>query len=205
MTMDFDEPILALREVLDLLLVGRGFVEGLKERGILASRIQAGRGGAGHQAKRTYSLRDLLKVEAVSRLVEIGMMPSVMGPIVKEGGNIDAAIEAWGRKPGAKTIRPIVIMARDTYSEEECSIAKLSGQMRELGQEAYAVFDPEALIAKWTRRIAVYLDGRNSGVPKKELLVKTLDGFDPDARFVVTQPFVTAAPAGKRRPKQKRG
>ena len=205
MTMDFDEPILALREVLDLLLVGRGFVEGLKERGILASRIQAGRGGAGHEGKRTYSLRDLLKIETVARLVGIGMMPSVSGSIVEDGGTIDAAIEASSRKTGAKTIRPLVIIGRDTYSEEECGIAKLSARMHELGQEAYAVFDPEALIAKWTRRIAVYLDGRNSGVPKKELPVKALDGFDPDARFVVAQPFVTAAPAVKRRPKQKRG
>jgi hypothetical protein len=122
-----------------------------------------------------------------------------MGPIVKDGGMIDTAIEACGRKSGAKTIRPIVIMGRDTYSEEECSAARISAQMHELGVEAYAVFDPEALIAKWTRRIAVYIEGRNSGMPKKELMVKTLDGFDPDARFVAAKPFVTAA----RRPKKR--
>lgn len=203
MNVDFDEPILALREVLDLLLVTRGFVEGLKERGILTSRVQAGRGGAGHQGKRTYSLRDLLKIEAVSRLADIGMMPSVMGPIIKNGGNIDAAIAAWGRKTGAKTIRPIVMLGRDTYSEEECGIAKVSGQMREFGVEAYAVFDPEALIGKWTRRMAVYIEGRNSGVPKKELMVKTLDGFDQDAHYVVAKPYVTAVPTGRRKKPQR--
>jgi hypothetical protein len=199
MNIDFDEPVLALREVLDLLLVTRGFVEGLKERGILAPRAQAGRGGAGHEGKRTYSRRDLLKIEAVSRLAEIGMMPSVMAPIVKEGGNIDAAIEAWSRRPGAKTIRPIVILARDTYAEEDCPVARISARMRELGQEAYAVFDPESLIGKWTRRMAVYLEGRNNGVPKKELLIKTMDGFDPDARYVAAMPLVTAARSRKKK------
>jgi hypothetical protein len=200
MNVDFDDPVLALREVLDLLAVSRGFVEGLKERGILTSRIQAGRGGGGHEAKRTYSLRDLLKMEAVAELVDIGMMPSLLTPIVKDGGTIDAAIEACKLKPRAKTIHPLVIIGRDTYSEEDCGIAKLSARMRELGQSAYAVFDREALIAKWTRRLAIYLEGRVQGIPKEELLVKALDGFDPSARYVAAKPFVTAA--AKRRPKK---
>jgi hypothetical protein len=151
-----NEQVFAFREVLELLSLERGAVEGYVDRGIFSPQYPASRGGS--PTRRTWTGRDILKLEAISSLTKLGVAPADIKFLVAPRAHVDRAITEFQVR-GA-TDAPFVIWVPKV--EHEPFDDELSMRMRKRGVYAYMVFDPSSMIQRWVPRLRQHLNERES-------------------------------------------
>jgi hypothetical protein len=158
-----DEQLFEFREVLQLLMVERGAVEGYASRGIFTPQFPQKRGGP--RSRRTYTGRDIIKLETIASLAETGVFTMNVKPLVEAGGIIDQQIDRYiARRPELNTqvqIHPLLGWL------PEYGPADLSKAMRRQGVWNYVVFDPACLVGRLAKTLQEYLRDREAGTVKK--------------------------------------
>ena len=149
-----NEQLFAFREVLQLLSLERGAVEGYVDREIFRPQFPGPRGGSPN--RRTWTGRDILKLEAISCLTRLGVMPAHVASVVAPGADIDRAITEF--QVMRNTEAPFIIWVPEV--EREPFDERLSGRMRERGVYSYLVFDPSLMVEEWAVQLRQYLDKR---------------------------------------------